>query len=187
MKAFKLWIIAIFLLTVVNIVNRVLYKRKIKHLPKAERKKKMQEYDRQEAMALDGFANKNYRTFWNSYLIKENGYKFGVDGEMISSALGKNEVDKTLSEKGKGKLYSPQSNLGSTKTIAGTNITYKVIILPGDASFTLGTSGFEKVMISITNPNKTIGTFTYPVTLYADEAMTEYVTIYFTSTFVNLV
>ena len=90
-------------------------------------------------------------------------------------------------QNGKGKLYSPQSNLGSTKTIAGTNITYKVIILPGDASFTLGTSGFEKVMISITNPNKTIGTFTYPVTLYADEAMTEYVTIYFTSTFVNLV
>lgn len=104
MKAFKLWLLAIFLLTVVNIVNRVLYKRKIKHLPKAERKKKMQEYDRQEAMALDGFANRNYRTFWNIYLIKENGYKFGVDGEMISSALGKNEVDKTLSEKGKGRL-----------------------------------------------------------------------------------
>ena len=57
-------------------------------------------------MALDGFANRNYRTFWNSYLIKETGYKFGVEGEMISSALGKNEVDKTLSEKGKGKLSS---------------------------------------------------------------------------------
>ncbi|MBN9312876.1 MAG: hypothetical protein BGO40_03025 [Chryseobacterium sp. 39-10] len=106
MRAFKLWLLAVFLLTVVNIVNRVLYKYKIKHLTKAERRKKMQEYDRQEAMALDGFANRNYRTFWNSYLIKETGYKFGVEGEMISSALGKNEVDKTLSEKGKGKLSS---------------------------------------------------------------------------------
>lgn len=104
MRAFKLWLIAIFLLTVVNIVNRILYKRKIKHLPKEERRVKMYEYDKQEAMALDAFAGKNYRTFWNGYLRTENGYKFGVDGEMISSALGKNEVDKTLSEKGKGKL-----------------------------------------------------------------------------------
>ena len=106
MRAFKLWVLAIFLLTVVNIVNRFLYKRKIKHLTKSERRKKIAEYDRQEAMALDGFANRNYRTFWDSYLIKESGYKFGVEGEMISSALGKNEVDKTLSEKGKGKLSS---------------------------------------------------------------------------------
>ena len=106
MRAFKLWLIAIFLLTVVNIVNRVLYKRKIKHLTKSERRKEMAEYDRREAMALDGFAGENYRTFWNRYLKKENGYKFGVHGEMISSALGKNEHDKTLSEKGKGKLSS---------------------------------------------------------------------------------
>lgn len=104
MKAFKLWLIAIFLLTVVNIVNRILYKKKIKHLPKSERRKKMAEYDRREAMALDAFAGENYRTFWNLYLKKEEGYKFGVHGEMISSALGKNEYDKTLSEKGKGKL-----------------------------------------------------------------------------------
>ena len=64
----------------------------------------MAEYDRREAMALDSFAGENYRTFWNGYLRKENGYNFGVRGEMISSALGKNEHDKTLSEKGKGKL-----------------------------------------------------------------------------------
>lgn len=104
MRAFKLWLIAIFLLTVVNIVNRILYKRKIKLLTKSERRKKMAEYDRQEAMALDAFAGENYRTFWNLYLKKEEGYNFGVRGEMISSALGKNEYDKTLSEKGKGKL-----------------------------------------------------------------------------------
>ena len=106
MKAFKLWLIAIFLLTVVNIVNRILYKRKIKHLPKAERRKKMAEYDRREAMALDACSNRAHRTFWNTYLKKPEGYKFGVLDEMISSALGKNEHDKTLSEKGNGKLSS---------------------------------------------------------------------------------
>lgn len=104
MKAFKLWVLAIFLLTVVNIVNRILYKRSIKHLSKAERKEKMEGYDRREAMALDGFANRDYATFWNKYLIKPDGYKFGVLDEMVSSALGKNEADKTLSEKGSGKL-----------------------------------------------------------------------------------
>ena len=66
----------------------------------------MAEYDRREAMALDGFAGRNYMTFWNTYLKKPEGYKFGVLDEMISSALGKNEHDKTLSEKGKGKLSS---------------------------------------------------------------------------------
>ena len=106
MKAFKLWLIAIFLVTVVNITNRNLYKRKIKHLTKSERRKKMAEYDRREAMALDAFAGENYRTFWNLYLKKEDGYNFGVHGEMISSALGKNEHDGTLSEKGTGKLSS---------------------------------------------------------------------------------
>lgn len=104
MKAFKLWMLAIFLVTVVNLTNRQIYKRKIKHLSKAERRKKMAEYDRQEAMAIDGFAGRNYRTFWNTYLIKSEGYKFGVLDEMVSSVLGKNEVDGTLSEKGKGRL-----------------------------------------------------------------------------------
>lgn len=104
MKAFKLWLLAIFLVTVVNITNRIIYKRKIKHLPKAERRKKMAEFDRREAMALDGFAGRNYMTFWNTYLKKPEGYKFGVLDEMISSALGKNEHDKTLSEKGTGRL-----------------------------------------------------------------------------------
>ena len=104
MKAFKLWLLAVILVTLVNLANRKIYRRKIKHLPHQERKKKMQEYDRQEAMALDGFAGRNYRTFWNDYLKKPEGYKFGVLDDMISSALGKNESDGTLSEKGKGRL-----------------------------------------------------------------------------------
>lgn len=104
MKAVKLSLIAIFLFTIVNITNRILYYRKIRHSPKSVRKKKMEEYDRQEAMALDAFAGTNYRAFWNNYLITEKGYKFGVPGEMISSALGRNQIDKTLSQKGSGKL-----------------------------------------------------------------------------------
>lgn len=104
MKAFKLWLIAIFLITVVNISNRILYRRSIKHLTKSERKEKMAGYDRREAMALDAFAGRDYATFWNTYLKTENGYKFGVLDEMISSALGKNEVSETLSDKGTGKL-----------------------------------------------------------------------------------
>jgi len=104
MKAFKLWLLAIFLVTVVNLTNRHIFKRKIAHLPKSERRKELAEYDRQEAMALDGFAVRNYRTFWNAYLIKPEGYKFGVLDEMVSSALGKNEADRTLSEKGSGRL-----------------------------------------------------------------------------------
>ncbi|MEC5156642.1 hypothetical protein [Chryseobacterium sp. MP_3.2] len=104
MKAFKLWLLAIFLVTVVNIVNRTLFKRSIKHLSKKERNEKMAGYDRREAMALDAFAGRDYATFWNAYLKTENGYKFGVLDEMISSAAGKNEADGTLSDKGTGKL-----------------------------------------------------------------------------------
>lgn len=104
MKAFKLWLIALFLITVVNIANRILYRRSIKQLSKSERKAKMAGYDRREAMALDAFAGRDYATFWNTYLKTGSGYKFGILDEMISSALGKNEVSKTLSDKGTGKL-----------------------------------------------------------------------------------
>ena len=38
---------------------------------------------------------------WNTKLRIDGGYGFGKTGETISSALGKNERDKTLSKKGK--------------------------------------------------------------------------------------
>ena len=100
MRAFRLWLLGMFLVTVVNIVNRARYKNSIKDLSKAERKMKMYNYDLQEAKALNSFGNRNYRTLWNDIFKKPEGYKFGVDGEMMSSALGKNEVDKTLTKKG---------------------------------------------------------------------------------------
>ena len=42
-----------------------------------------------------------YRTIWNDKLKIDRGYEFGKENETISSALGKNERDKTLSKTGK--------------------------------------------------------------------------------------
>ena len=42
-----------------------------------------------------------YRTIWNDKLKIDRGYEFGKENETISSALGKNERDNTLSKKGK--------------------------------------------------------------------------------------
>ena len=58
-------------------------------------------YFRGTALSLDFWANKEFRTLWNVKLRIENGYEFGKENETISSALGKNERDNTLSKKGK--------------------------------------------------------------------------------------
>ena len=100
MKTIKLYLIALVLITVVNLVNRILVKRKNGNL---------EGYDYQEAYALDVFACKNYRTFWNTYLTdgSEKAYKFGADGESISSTLGENILRNTQSKSGrKGKIAS---------------------------------------------------------------------------------
>lgn len=52
------------------------------------------------AIGLDIFANYEFRTLWNTFLRKKSGYQFGMKGETISSALGKNQKDKTLSRVG---------------------------------------------------------------------------------------
>ena len=41
---------------------------------------------------IDVFANYAYRSTWNLLFINKSGYKFGVKGETISSALGKNRL-----------------------------------------------------------------------------------------------
>ncbi len=58
-------------------------------------------YFKSSAISLDKFANREFRTLWNKFLRTENGYHFGVIGETISSALGKNERDNTLTKTGK--------------------------------------------------------------------------------------
>lgn len=53
------------------------------------------------AVDIDRFANRNFRTLWNTTLRVKSGYRFGDDRETISSALGKNKRDKTLSKTGR--------------------------------------------------------------------------------------
>ena len=53
------------------------------------------------AVDIDRFANRNFRTLWNETLRKEGGYKFGDERETVSSALGKNKRDNTLTKTGK--------------------------------------------------------------------------------------
>lgn len=58
-------------------------------------------YFRSTAVNLDRFGNREFRALFNKVLIKEKGYKFGDIRETISSVLGKNQRDDTLSKWGK--------------------------------------------------------------------------------------
>jgi hypothetical protein len=58
------------------------------------------EYFKQTAIDIDRFGNHNFRCFLNT-TMQINGYEFGDVRETISSALGKNQRDKTLSWFGK--------------------------------------------------------------------------------------
>ncbi len=58
------------------------------------------EYWFTDALELDIYGNYAYRATWN-YLFQKNGYLFGKKKETISSALGKNQRDATLTNVGK--------------------------------------------------------------------------------------
>jgi len=49
------------------------------------------------AREIDIFANVNGAEFFSAIFIRDGGYKFGNPKETISSVLGKNQRDKTLS------------------------------------------------------------------------------------------
>ena len=86
---FILWVIAIILLILITFINYPLVKNK-------------EGYFRSSALNLDIFANKEFRTLWNKILIvKESKYKFGKDNETLSSVLGKNIKESTLTNTGK--------------------------------------------------------------------------------------
>lgn len=53
------------------------------------------------AVNLDRFGNYEFRTLFNLTLRKKHGYEFGNFEETISSVLGKNQRDGTLSFAGK--------------------------------------------------------------------------------------
>jgi len=54
------------------------------------------DYFKQTAIDIDRFGNRNFRCFLNT-TMQVNGYAFGDVRETISSALGKNQRDGTLS------------------------------------------------------------------------------------------
>ena len=58
-------------------------------------------YFRGTALSIDIWANREFRTLWNYKLRIDSGYEFGKENETISSALGKNQRDKTLTNCGK--------------------------------------------------------------------------------------
>ena len=62
-------------------------------------------YFRTSAVNIDRFANREFRTLFNATLKKEEGYEFGDFRETISSVLGKNQRDKTLSKTGKALVW----------------------------------------------------------------------------------
>ena len=91
MKDIKLYFTALFLLPIVNFLNKKLVKKKGGNLEK---------YDIDRAISIDKFAGREYRTFFNHYLVKaDSDYKIGVENETISSALGKIKVDGKLTSK----------------------------------------------------------------------------------------
>ena len=62
--------------------------------------KRLNGYFREEAVAIDRFGNYQYHSLFNTWFVKENGYKHGNINETISSVLGKNQRDETLTKFG---------------------------------------------------------------------------------------
>ena len=54
-------------------------------------------YFKQTAIDIDRFGNRNFRSFLNATMRERRGYPFGDERETISSVLGKNQRDQTLS------------------------------------------------------------------------------------------
>jgi hypothetical protein len=57
-------------------------------------------YFMSSAVNLDKYANREFRSLWNKTLRVDGGYKFGYWNETLSSALGKNKRDGTLTKAG---------------------------------------------------------------------------------------
>lgn len=88
-----LFLVAFFLLLPLTIINFFVVLFTAKDHAKG--------YFRSTAVNIDKFGNREFRKLWNLTLRTENGYEFGNSEETISSALGKNERDGTLSRTGK--------------------------------------------------------------------------------------
>jgi len=84
---FILFVVAIIVFLPLSVINYFLVKDK-------------SGYFKETAIDIDRFGNRNFRTLLNRTL-QNNGYKFGDERETISSALGKNKRDKTLTKTGR--------------------------------------------------------------------------------------
>lgn len=83
---FTLALVLIFLMTIVNFFEV----------------KDKKGYFRSTALNLDVWGNIEFRTFWNNHLIKNKiSYPFGLQGETVSSVLGKNILINNLTKAGK--------------------------------------------------------------------------------------
>ena len=62
--------------------------------------KRLNDYFREEAVSIDRFGNSQYRSLFNAWFVADGGYQHGNINETISSVLGKNQRDKTLTRLG---------------------------------------------------------------------------------------
>lgn len=86
-----LFLIAIILFLPLTIINFVV----------VAFKGKAEGYFMSSAINLDRYGNYEFRSLFNLILKKNGGYEFGDFRETISSVLGKNQRDNTLSKTGK--------------------------------------------------------------------------------------
>ena len=63
--------------------------------------KRLNGYFREEAVAIDRFGNSQYRSLFNDWFVADGGYQHGNINETISSVLGKNQRDETLTRFGR--------------------------------------------------------------------------------------
>ena len=94
MKGLILLLIALTLFIPLTILNVIIVFKKYPNW------QAMDGYFYETAYDIDRFGNHNFRTLLNTTLILKSGYRFGNFNETISSVLGKNERDKTLSKTG---------------------------------------------------------------------------------------
>lgn len=72
---------------------------------KAFKLREFNEWSKDLATAKDQYGNALGSYFFNDFVIKKEGYKFGFIDETISSVLGKNKRDNTLTLLGKALCF----------------------------------------------------------------------------------
>ena len=98
-------VILIFAVTLLYVLMPVVFLYVVIKTLFRERPRTLKVWFWRTARAIDVFANVNAAELFNDIFIKRKGYKFGHPGETISSVLGKNQYDKTLTKLGNALRY----------------------------------------------------------------------------------